>query len=114
MVVPPSPTQHFQVLTGHKDAGRQWVTREQYIRFFIACYEVLYPDNEMTEAEKRASLEVSDPVTVTVEHNGRNHPPPVPTPVYHCVRVYVVAGGVGEGQTGPARPNLPCVLQCRV
>lgn len=36
----------------------RWVTKEQYIRYFMACHSQLYPDSGMTDKEKRAALEV--------------------------------------------------------
>ena len=52
--------QVFDVLTKHKPKGRRWVTKEQYIRYFMMCYAVLYPDNGMSESEQRESLQVSE------------------------------------------------------
>jgi hypothetical protein len=43
-------------MTEHKPSGRRWVTREQYIRYFMLCYSVLYPDSGMTEAQQRCAL----------------------------------------------------------
>jgi hypothetical protein len=50
--------QNFELLTSHKAAGRRWVTKEQYIRYFMMCYSILLPGNDMTELEQRDSLEV--------------------------------------------------------
>lgn len=50
--------QHFDLLTKHKSKGRRWVTKEQYIRYFMMSYSLLYPDSGMTEAEKREALDV--------------------------------------------------------
>lgn len=55
-------SQHFVVLTGHKPVGRQWVTKEQYTRYFMLCYEVLYPDSDMTQEEQREALQVFEPM----------------------------------------------------
>ena len=54
--------QHFDALTKHKAKGRRWVTKEQYIRFFMLSYSVLYPDSGMSEEEQRAALEVREHV----------------------------------------------------
>jgi hypothetical protein len=35
--------QHFLVLTEHKPEGRRWVTKEQYLRYFLLCGELLNP-----------------------------------------------------------------------
>jgi hypothetical protein len=53
-----SKLQCFDVLTKHKPKGRRWVTKEQYVRYFIMCYNLLYPDNGMSEKEQRKALEV--------------------------------------------------------
>ncbi len=52
--------QHFQLLTAKKPPGRRWVTKEQYIRYFMLCYDLLYEgdDDESSPEVRRASLEV--------------------------------------------------------
>lgn len=50
--------QNFDFLTKHKKKGRRWVTKEQYIRYFMMCYNMLFPDNGMSEGEQRESLAV--------------------------------------------------------
>ena len=50
--------QQFAVLTDHKPVGRRWVTKEQYIRFFMMCYKMLNPQSDMTLQEQREALEV--------------------------------------------------------
>ena len=52
--------QQFAVLTDHKPVGRRWVTKEQYIRFFMMCYKMLNPRSDMTLQEQREALEVLD------------------------------------------------------
>jgi hypothetical protein len=53
-------------LTKHKKKGRRWVTKEQYIRYFMMCYNMLFPENGMTEAEQRESLAVGSSCTLAV------------------------------------------------
>ncbi len=48
----------FTILTDHKPAGRRWVTKEQYIRFFMMCYSLLNPRSDMSEADQREALQV--------------------------------------------------------
>ena len=50
--------QHFVFLTHDKPAGRRWVSKEQYIRYFLLCYDILYEEVNLTLAERRAALEV--------------------------------------------------------
>ena len=50
--------QMFHQLTGQKPLGKRWVTKEQYIRFFVMCTRVLQPDIDMTLEEQREALEV--------------------------------------------------------
>jgi hypothetical protein len=52
--------QMFQCLTCHKQAGRRWVSKEQYIRFFMMCTRTLMPDSDLTLEEQREGLEVCE------------------------------------------------------
>ncbi len=49
--------QQFAALTAHKPVGRRWVTREQYIRYFIMASELLDPGG-IPVAERREALRV--------------------------------------------------------
>ena len=53
-----SHVQQFTALTKHKPEGRRWVTKEQYIRYFSLCYDVLYPGHGLSLDERRVSLTV--------------------------------------------------------
>jgi hypothetical protein len=53
--------QHYLFLTKDKPPGRRWLTKEQYIQYFLLCYDVLYEDVELTVKERRAALEVRQP-----------------------------------------------------
>ena len=44
-------------MTAHKPEGRRWVTKEQYIRYFILCYKMLNPDSGMSERAQRKCLQ---------------------------------------------------------
>ena len=50
--------QQFTVLTASKPDGRRWVTKEQYIRYFCMCYDVLYPGHGLTMDQRRAAVGV--------------------------------------------------------
>ncbi len=51
--------QHFDTLTAHKPVGKKNVTKEQYMRYFVLCYGILYPESGMSVDEQRAALAVS-------------------------------------------------------
>jgi hypothetical protein len=51
--------QHFVLLTDHKPPGRRWVSKEQYVRYFMMCLDMLYDgEDDSTPEIKRASIEV--------------------------------------------------------
>jgi hypothetical protein len=76
-------TQMFVLLTAHKPAGRRWVTKEQYIRFFMMCTRVLAPDWDMTPEEQREALEASDrPHPLT----PKTHWPPAASATWSTLR----------------------------
>ena len=51
--------QLFVVLVAHKPEGRRWVSKEQYIGFFMLAHSVLCPDSGMSEHEQRCQLQVT-------------------------------------------------------
>jgi hypothetical protein len=97
--------QQFNVITEHKPAGRKWVTKEQYIRFFLLCYSVLYPDNDMTEAEKREALGVR----LFPHAHSR-----LLVQFQVCQAVVFIAGRMGERQRRIACYDVCCVFQSGV
>ena len=53
-----SLVQHYVFLTQDKPPGRRWVSKEQFIRYFLLCYDILYEEVDLTLAQRRAALEV--------------------------------------------------------
>ena len=52
------PHQQYHAMTSHKPFGRRWLTREQYIRYFLLCASILDPDSDVPESERRQQLAV--------------------------------------------------------
>ncbi len=50
--------QQFDVMTAHKVQGRRWVTKEQYIWYFILYSQTLADQSLGSEEEARLALEV--------------------------------------------------------
>ena len=50
--------QQFNVMTSHKPFGRHWVTKEQYIRYFMMCARHLDPSSGASDRELRSQLSV--------------------------------------------------------
>lgn len=52
------PVQHFTALTAHKAPGSKFVSKDQYLRYFLLAYRTLYPDSGMSVEEQCKALEV--------------------------------------------------------
>jgi alpha-D-ribose 1-methylphosphonate 5-triphosphate diphosphatase PhnM len=92
--------QQFVILTGHKPVGRRWVTKEQYIRYFMIAYSVVCPDMDMSPSEQRAALEVTSRRVVCCRNCS-------------CliVRTASMAERVGRGPSRPPRHDWAGVPQ---
>ena len=50
--------QHWDLLTGYKRDGEKVVTKEDFVSFFLVCYGVLLPEDQVSARDRMQAIEV--------------------------------------------------------
>ncbi len=50
--------QHWDLLTSHKPEAEKNVTKEDFVSFFLVCYGVLLPEDQVSARDRMQAIEV--------------------------------------------------------
>jgi hypothetical protein len=94
--------------------GRRWVTKEQYVRYFMLCYDLLYEgdDEESSVEVRRASLEVGRQGGCACVLGSQHRGAEVPLPLCWCPPYTHPLRPVSANGWLTPRATPPCLGSC--